>query len=92
MLTKLHKSASFSFRYQSVVVRSLRRLAEEPVAGKRRTASRGRAGRAGRSRSLLDEVRRRFRFEWKPRDFSLLDEEDSVNFGDLQVAPPPYGE
>ncbi len=36
-------------------------------------------------------MRERFSFDWKPTAFSLMDEGDSINFGYLKVAPPPFG-
>ena len=38
------------------------------------------------------KVRESYDFDWKPTAFSLNDEADSVNFGYLKVAPPPFGE
>lgn len=36
--------------------------------------------------SLLDKIKQEFQFEWSYR---LEDKTDSINFGDLEVAPPP---
>ncbi len=35
-------------------------------------------------------MRKKYNFRWNPSTFSLLDESDSVNFGYLKVAPPPF--
>ena len=49
-------------------------------------------GKRQRSGSLLDHVRQFYDFAWNGGLFRLDDENDSVNFGDLSVSPPPSGE
>lgn len=39
--------------------------------------------------SPLDHVRLHYQFEWSQHSFKLFDEDDSINFGDLEVSPPP---
>ena len=50
------------------------------------------AGKRFKSGALLDHVRQFYDFAWNGGMFRLDDENDSVNFGDLSVSPPPSGE
>ena len=54
--------------------------------------SRKKVGRRARSASLLEHVRQSYDFAWNGGMFKLDDENDSVNFGDLVVSPPPSGQ
>ena len=42
-------------------------------------------------KSLLEHVKDKYDFVWNSATFRLEDENDSVNFGDLVVSPPPSG-
>ena len=43
------------------------------------------------SKSMLEHVKEKYDFVWNAATFRLDDNDDSVNFGDLVVSPPPSG-
>ena len=67
-------------RYQAAISKSLAAVA------------RADGGEDGDGASLLERVRRVYDFSWSASTFRLADGDDSVNFGDLSISPPPSGQ
>ena len=68
-----------------LVFNTFYRATTEPSRKKLDSSKRPRSG------SLLEHVRQSYDFAWNGGMFRLDDENDSVNFGDLVVSPPPSG-
>jgi hypothetical protein len=69
-------------RYQAIMAKSLSEVLMEPVA----------LGGNASAVPMVQLVREAYDFAWTQSSFRLDDPNDSINFGDLEVSPPPSGE